>query len=107
VDAYADAWHWWHAELKGEHLAATAKAIETGRLRKQGNTTSNKGDTRVKIVRAAIDKLPRPLRSIKAIARDIRAGVEKSFRAERLPLPTDGAFYELVRSVVRKDHPKG
>lgn len=108
VSAYADAWHWWHAELKGEHLAATARAIEVGRLRKQGNATGNKGDTRAKIIRAAIDKLPRPLGSIKAIARDIRVSAEKSFRAERLPLPkTDGAFYELVRSVVRKGHPEG
>lgn len=108
VDAYADAWHWWHAELKGEHVSAAAKAKETDRLRKQGRTTGDKGEIRAKIIRAAIDKLPRPLSSsIKAIARDIRAGVEKSFRAERLTPPkTDAAFYELVRSVGRKD-PEG
>ena len=108
VDAYADAWHWWHAELKGEHVSAAAKAKETDRLRKQGRTTGDKSERREQIVKAAIDKLPRPLSSIKAIARDIRASVEKSFRAERLrPPQSDAAFYELVRSVIRKDDPEG
>ena len=101
VDSYADAWHWWHAELKGEHISAAAKVEETDRLRKQGRTTRDKGEIRAKIIRAAIDKLPRPLSSIKAIARDIRASVDKLFIGEGLlASKSDRAFYQEVRRAV-------
>jgi hypothetical protein len=103
VDAYADAWHWWHAELKGEHVSAAAKREETDRLRKQGRTTANKGEIRAKIIKEAIDKLPHPRGSIASQARTIRADVEESFRAEGVARPNSAsAFYEEVRRAVGK-----
>jgi hypothetical protein len=103
IDEFSDANHWWHAELKGEHLAATAKGIETNRLRKQGRTTGGKGEIRAKIIRDAIDELPHPPGSTAAIARAIRPDVEKLFTAKGLPKAnSDEAFYQEVRRALGK-----
>jgi hypothetical protein len=103
VDAHADAWHWWHAELKGEHVSAAAKTEETDRLRKQGRTTGNKGETRARIIRAHIKELSHPRGSIANIARAIREDAEKSFKAAGVARAnSDRAFYEEVRSTLKK-----
>ena len=103
VDSYADAWHWWHAELKGEHISAAAKVEETDRLRKQGRTTADKGEIRAKIIRAAIDKLPHPRGSTAAIARAIRPNVDELFIGEGLLASNSGrAFYQEVRRAVEE-----
>jgi len=103
VDEYADAWHWWHAELKGEHVSAAAKTEETDRLRKQGRTTANKGEIRAKIIRELIDKLPQPCGSITSQARAIYADAQKLFIAEGLARTNSAsAFYEAVRRALGK-----
>jgi hypothetical protein len=104
VDEYADAWHWWHAELKGEHVSAAAKTMETERLQKQGRTTANKSEIRAKIINDAIDKLPHPRGKISSQARTIRADVEELFIAEGLaPANSARAFYqEVLRALGKK-----
>jgi hypothetical protein len=105
VDAYADAWHYWHMELKGEHVSAAAKAEETARLRKQGQATADKGEIRAEIIRAAADKRRG---RIADIARAIRDDVEKAFMAAGLaPANSDRAFYEEVRLAVKNAKPSG
>jgi hypothetical protein len=103
VDAHADAWHWWHAELKGEHVGAAAKTAETDRLRKQGRAIADKGETRAGIIRTHIDKLPHPRGSIASIARAIRDDVEKLFKVEGVAHANSArAFYQEVRRALGK-----
>jgi hypothetical protein len=103
VDDYADAWHWWHSELKGEHVRAAAKTEETHRLRKQGRTTANKGEIRAKIIRELIDKLPQPRGSIASQARAIYADAQKLFKAAGVAhANSPRASYQEVRRAVGK-----
>jgi hypothetical protein len=96
----ADAWHWWHMELKDEHVSAYAKMEETDRLRKQGQTTADKGKRRAEIIRAAADKRRG---SIASIARAIQPDAEKSFKAAGVfRANSDEAFYQEVRLALGK-----
>jgi hypothetical protein len=103
VDAYADTWHWWHAELMSEHVNAAAKVEETDRLRKQGRATGDKAELRAKIIRTAINKLPHPRGSTAAIARAVREDVDKLFVGEGLLASnSDRAFYQEVRRAIEE-----
>jgi hypothetical protein len=111
VDEFADAWHWWHAESKGEHVSAAAKTEEADRLRKQGRTIADKAETRAGIIEDLIDKLPHPRGSIASQARAIYDDAQRLFKAKGLaPANSASAFYEEVRHTlgkVKKAKPSG
>jgi hypothetical protein len=102
----ADAWHWFHMELSGEHELAYAKRQHATGTAKGSAATAEKAARRARIISAAIDALRETgkadMSNVSAVARAIRQSVDDECARADLPRSASlAAFAKAVTSVLK------
>jgi hypothetical protein len=107
--AFADAWHWWHLELYGEHaLAAKAKIAErsvaglkAGPKALKRNRALREAAIEVEYVKHARKANKKDRVSPKLAARAILGKVSKVFRREQLGTIQESTLERALRKIIR------
>jgi hypothetical protein len=107
--AFADAWHWWHLELYGEHaLAAKAKIAErsvaglkAGPKALKRNRALREAAIEVEYVKHAAKANKKDRVSPQRAARAILGKVAKVFRREQLGTIQESTLERALRKIIR------
>jgi hypothetical protein len=104
----ADAWHWFHMEVFGEHQLAFAKMKHAAGQAKGARTTASKGAKRATIVRTEIVAARLSgkvnMKSTSAIAKAIKPAVDAECVRAGLPVSVGStAFEKLVGNIIKVD----
>lgn len=102
----ADAWHWFHMELFGEHELAYAKRQHTTGTAKGSAATAEKAAKRARIIAAAVEAVRSigqvNMNNASAVARAIKTTVDEECVSKGLPKSQSmDSFVKAVTSVLK------